>query len=111
MRKPGNDADIDSVLQELVRQIVATVHPLRIILFGSAARNDISPDSDIDLLIVVPEGTHRRRVAQQLYREIAGIGIPYDLVVATPDDIARHRHNIGLIYRSALQEGREVYAA
>jgi predicted nucleotidyltransferase len=100
-----------SALDRLVQSIVEKVAPLRIILFGSAARGEQAEDSDIDLLIVVPDGTHRRQTAQRLYREIAGIGIPFDLVVATRSDLEQHADNRGLIYRSALQEGREVYVA
>ena len=48
-------------IDELVTQVVRAVSPLKIILFGSAARGQAGPDSDIDLLVVMPEGTHRRR--------------------------------------------------
>ena len=85
--------------------------PLRIILFGSAARGEMRPDSDIDVLVVMPEGVHRRRTAQLLYRQIRGLGVPFDILVATPDDLDRHKDNIDLIYQSILREGREVYAA
>jgi hypothetical protein len=50
-------------------------------------------------------------LAQKLYKEISGIGLPFDLIIATPSDILKHKDNIGLIYRSALRDGREVYAA
>jgi len=97
--------------ERLIRQIVALVHPLRIILFGSAVRGEVGPDSDIDVLVVMPEGTHRRRTAQLLYRQINGVGAPFDILVATPSDLEKHRDNIGLIYRTVLREGKEVYAA
>jgi predicted nucleotidyltransferase len=48
------------VVDELVRRIVEEVHPLRIILFGSAVRGKVGPNSDIDLLVVMPQGVHRR---------------------------------------------------
>jgi predicted nucleotidyltransferase len=102
---------IQAQLDELIRQIVEAVHPLRIILFGSAARDHIGPDSDLDLLIVMPDGTHRRHAAQYLYRSIHGVTTPFDLVVATPSDLQKYRHNPGLIYRTILEEGRTVYAA
>ncbi len=100
-----------AAIDSLVRQIVDLVHPLRIILFGSAARGHRSPEGDVDLLVVVPEGVHRRRTAQRLYRDIRGIELPFDLVVATPGDLEKHRDNAGLIYRAVLQEGKEIYAA
>ena len=98
-------------VQELVAQIVDLAHPLRVILFGSAARGDWKKGSDLDLLIVVPENTPRRRLAQELYCRLNGGGIPFDIIVATPSVLNRHRNNPGLIYRRALREGREVYAA
>ncbi|MCD6168989.1 MAG: nucleotidyltransferase domain-containing protein [Candidatus Latescibacteria bacterium] len=95
----------------LIRSIAEAVHPLKIILFGSAARGEMHPDSDIDVLVVMPEGVHRRRTAQLLYRRIKGLGVPFDILVATPDDLEKHKDNIGLIYRAILKEGREIYAA
>jgi predicted nucleotidyltransferase len=99
------------IIDELVQRIVEEVHPLRIILFGSAVTGEVRANSDIDLLVVMPEGVHRRRIAQFLYQKIIGLGVPFDILVATPDDLQKHKNNIGLIYRSILQEGREVYAA
>ena len=98
------------VIQNLTQRIVDEIHPLRIILFGSAARGDMQADSDVDLLVVMPEGTHRRHTAQLLYRKIRKIGRPFDVLVATPADLERHRENIGLIYWKILAEGKEVYA-
>jgi predicted nucleotidyltransferase len=99
------------IVDELVERIVEEVHPLRIILFGSASKENVGPSSDIDLLVVMPEGVHRRRIAQFLYQKIIGLGVPFDILVATPADLQKHKNNIGLIYRTILQEGREVYAA
>ena len=98
-------------VDELVRRIVEEVHPLRIILFGSASRGEAGPNSDTDLLVVMPEGVHRRRTAQLLYQNIRGLGVPFDILVATPGDLQKYKDNIGLIYRTILQEGKEVYAA
>jgi len=97
-------------VNELVRQIVEAVHPLRIILFGSAARGEAGPESDIDVLVVMPEGTHRRHTAQHLYRSIRGVTTPFDVLVATPGDLDKHRDNPWLIYHDVLEEGRTVYA-
>lgn len=104
-------SDFQQKLDLLIRRVVEVARPIRIVLFGSTARGENGPDSDVDLLVVMPEGTQRRATAQRLYREISGVGIPFDIIVATPTDLERHRDNIGLVYRSALREGREVYAA
>ncbi|NUM45035.1 MAG: nucleotidyltransferase domain-containing protein [Anaerolineales bacterium] len=102
---------IENVTRQLVDQIVRLIHPKQIILFGSAARKGEKVVNDIDLLVVMPEGTHKRHTAQDLYRKIIGIEMPFDIIVATPGDLARHRDNPGLIYWNILREGIEVYAA
>ncbi len=59
----------------------------------------------------MPEGIHRPRIAQLLYQKITRLGVPFDILVATPDDLQKHKDKIGLIYRTILQEGKEVCAA
>jgi predicted nucleotidyltransferase len=102
---------VETPLDTIVRRIVEIVQPVKIILFGSSARGHAGPDSDLDLLVVMPDGAHRRRTAQHLYRELSGIGVPFDLVVATSSDLTTHADNPGLIYQTVLKEGRTVYAA
>jgi len=99
------------MLDGLVRQIVALVDPLRIVLFGSAARGDGRSCSDLDVMVVVPDGQHCRHVAQYLHQRLRNVGRPVDIVVATPDQLERHKDNIGLIYKAILAEGKEIYAA
>jgi len=106
---PGRTAD-DETLQEIVRRIVDAVHPEKIILFGSAARGEMGPDSDIDVL-VVKRCAHRRETARTIRRKLIGIALPIDIIVATPEDLAAYGDTIGFIYRPALQEGKEIYAA
>jgi len=112
MSTPYAEAAIQSkAVDSLVARIVEIAHPLKIVLFGSAARNELHAESDIDVLVVMPDGTRRRQVAQMLYRQIRGLGVPFDILVATPMDLRKHQNNPGLIYRDLLKEGREVYAA
>ncbi len=98
------------LVQELVDRIVDAVHPLRIILFGSAARGTMGPDSDLDVLVVMPDGTHRRRTAQLLHERVR-TPLAFDILVATPRDLDLYRDSPGLIYRTVLREGTELYAA
>lgn len=100
-----------NILRRLTSAIVDCVQPERIVLFGSAASGKMHPQSDIDLMIVMPEGTHRRRTAQKLYREIRGFKVAFDLVVATPSDLTRYGKSPGLIYCDILRHGKEIYAA
>ena len=101
----------DQQMSELVERIVDAVEPIRIILFGSMARGEAGRCNDIDVLVVVREGVHRRKSAQLIYRRLLGFGIPVDVVVATPSDLELYRDSPGLVYREAIREGRELYAA
>ena len=98
------------VLDEAVRRIVEAVQPRKIILFGSAVRGEMGPDSDIDLLVVIPSGGHRRKTAQNIYRHLIGMGFATDIVVVTEGDLEEFKDHIGMVIRPALQEGRVLYA-
>jgi len=98
------------VIDEITQRIVEIVEPLRIILFGSAARGDMRSDSDIDLLVVMPEGTHRRQTARLIRKHLADFVLSVDLVVATEDDLRKYGNNFSMVYYPALREGKEIYA-
>lgn len=98
-------------LDELTRRIVDAVHPLRIILFGSAARGEMKQESDLDIAVVVPEGYDRRDVAEMLYPKLIGLGIAVDLLIVTPELLTKYRSSRSFIYRDILHDGKELYAA
>lgn len=100
-----------TLLDEIVRRVVAVAHPDRIVLFGSASRGDMGPDSDVDLLVIKSAVPHRRRLAQQIHQAFFGLGIPVDVIVVTPGDVRAFSNKVGTIIEPALREGREVYAA
>jgi predicted nucleotidyltransferase len=113
--QPKSQGKVDErIVQEAVRRIVEAVAPEAIILFGSAARGEMSRDSDLDFLVVkrrIDRGDAMRAIRDRLYRDRRGVGLPVDVIVVTPEDIERDRDTIGLIIRPALREGRVVYAA
>ena len=106
---PPTEADI----QRVVDLVVATARPLRIVLFGSAARGELRDGSDLDMMVVVPEGTDTLRMSQQLYVEMSrqGVAIGVDLVVTTPTRLERRKDSLGSVYREVARDGRELYAA
>jgi uncharacterized protein len=93
------------ILDDIVQRIVGAVQPTRILLFGSAAQGRMGPDSDVDLLVVMPDGIHRRRTAQDIYRSLTGLGIAKDIVVATESDVRDYGDNSSLVLFPALREG------
>jgi predicted nucleotidyltransferase len=100
-----------AILDELVRRTVQAVHPVQIILFGSAARGEMGPNSDLDILVVMPDGCDCLAVTQTLHGRLSGLGIAKDLVVVQAGDVERYNRNPYLIIHSALAEGKELYHA
>jgi len=100
----------DRILSEIKRRIVETAHPHKIILFGSAESGEMGPNSDLDILVVMPSGVHRRNTARSIYRSLIGVGFAVDIVVVTEQDIERYKDNIGMVIKPALEKGRLIYA-
>ena len=98
------------VLDEVIERIVEIARPEKIILFGSAARGEMGPHSDIDLL-VVKDCVHRRDLAGRVYQGLVGVGIAVDVVVVTPEDIERYADSHALVVKPALREGSVAYEA
>ncbi len=100
----------EKTVNRLVQEILKYTKPLSIWLFGSAVEGRMTENSDIDLLIVVPEGTPKRKTAQTLYLNITGFGRPFDIIVATEKELESFKENIGLIYKDVLEKGEKIYA-
>ena len=77
----------EEVLSEMVKRIRDAVRPERVILFGSHARGEGSPESDVDLLIVAPSDLPRWKRTPPIYRLLAGLGVPKDIVWWTREEI------------------------
>lgn len=107
-------APTEADIQRVVDLVVETVSPLRIVLFGSAARGELRDGSDVDMMVVVPDGVDELRTAQALYRvkSRAGItGVPVDFVVTTVGRYLARQDSVGSVYREVARDGRELYAA
>ena len=102
---------VETAIHAMVRRIVEHAHPQRIILFGSHASGRAHADSDVDLLVVLPKNGSKRRKTVELYQVLAGMGVPKDVIVVTPEEIEKYRHVPGTIIEPALREGKVVYDA
>jgi predicted nucleotidyltransferase len=100
----------DERIDLMVRRIVERFHPDRIILFGSHARGEAHPDSDVDLMVVMPVSGSRRAAQVAIRLAIRDIRGPKDVVVVTPEELERHRDVVGTVVEPALREGRTLYA-
>jgi predicted nucleotidyltransferase len=97
------------VLDDLVRRIAERFSPDRIILFGSRARGDGGPDSDIDLLVLFPEVADPKKRAAELYAALGDWTRPTDIVVSTTSRFERYRNVVNTIYWPASREGKVLY--
>ena len=106
-----NQQSLDNILKETIQRILSVVQPKKVVLFGSASRGEMHKDSDIDILVVVQTGTHRRKTAQKIYRNMVGVGFAVDIIVVTEDDLEKFKDNPGMVIRPAIEEGKILYAA
>lgn len=100
-----------SILADIVRRVVEAAQPDKIILFGSAARGEMGPDSDIDLLVIKGGKFNRWHLTTAIYRGLRGKGAAVDVVVVTPDEVERYGDSPYLVIQPALREGKVVYGA
>ncbi|MBI2939103.1 MAG: nucleotidyltransferase domain-containing protein [Chloroflexi bacterium] len=102
----------DPTLAEIVRRLVEAYQPERIYLFGSVARGEAGPDSDYDLLVVVPAsdlpGYRRDQLA---YRALRGVRAAKDVLVWTRDEFECRLHLPASLPATVVREGRLLYAA
>lgn len=96
-------------LPELVEAVRTSFDPIQIILFGSVAAGREHRDSDIDLLIVLPEVNNKHEVMVALLEATADIPVPVDLIPTDPDEIKRRRNEFGSILRPALRDGTVLF--
>jgi predicted nucleotidyltransferase len=113
--RPGTDPHSvmdSSVLDTIIERIVEVADPERIFLFGSAAREEMGPHSDFDVLVVKEEGNFSRgRLVEEIYMNLIGVEAAVDVIVVHPEEVEKYRDSHSLIISPALEEGREVYHA
>jgi uncharacterized protein len=96
-------------IKRLTARIVEAERPEKIILFGSYARGAPTEDSDIDLLVISRSTLSRRERETRLTRQLFGSGVPYDVVVLTPEEIEERLRSSGAFIREILSTGRVLY--
>jgi predicted nucleotidyltransferase len=79
-------------------------------LFGSHARGEAGPDSDVDLLVVMPVAGSKREKSVEIRGALPRLSIPIDIIVTTPEDFAWRKDVVGTIEWPAAREGKVLYA-
>jgi uncharacterized protein len=107
----GATSRIPTIVTTMAERIVRAVQPQQVILFGSQARGDAHRWSDVDFLVVINDVKDRDRAWDKARDALLGSEIPYDVAVSTAGEIRRYGDLVGMIYRSALREGKVLYDA
>lgn len=104
--------DNDPILAEIVRRLVEALKPERIYLFGSKARGESGPDSDYDLMVVVPHATEPGyRLAQKAHSLIWGLRTAADILVWTRDAFDSRLHLKASLPATVVREGSLLHVA
>ncbi len=99
-----------NVLNEITKRIVSSAHPEKIILFGSHAWGVPTPDSDVDVFVIVPSSDQPAyRRARSIYHNMRGIGVPVDLVVQTHAEVEQSKKVVTSLARKVLEEGKVLH--
>jgi len=99
----------EDLIPDIVRRIVETAQPERIILFGSRARGDARPDSDFDVLVIKESDEPRYRRDAPLYLALAGLNAPVDVLTYTPEEVRDWSAVPQAFITTAVREGKVVY--
>jgi tRNA nucleotidyltransferase (CCA-adding enzyme) len=100
-------------IEEITRRLVEFYNPVRIYLFGSEARGDAGPDSDLDFLVVVPDDVSPEKLRTcGVYPFVSGTGYAKDIVALRKTDFEeRAAHVVASLPATVVREGRVLYDA
>lgn len=104
-----HNPQLSNTLRKMVKRLVERFDPEQIILFGSHARGTAGPDSDIDLLLIMPVTGSKRAKQVEARVALRDFDVPKDILVATPEEVARQRDIVGTLIQPALREGKVLY--
>ncbi|MBI4666046.1 MAG: nucleotidyltransferase domain-containing protein [Nitrospinae bacterium] len=97
-------------IEKMARRIASRFHPDKIILFGSHARGEAGPDSDVDIMVVMNVVGSKRTKQLEIRRALHNITAPKNVIVTTPEEFEWRKEVPGTLERPAYKEGKVLYA-
>jgi predicted nucleotidyltransferase len=97
-------------IEVIVQRVVSGFDPDRIILFGSQARGDARPDSDVDILVVLPSCENRKAATVSIMKTLADLPVAKDIFVTTPEELNTRGRLASTVLYPAVHEGKVLYA-
>lgn len=107
--QPHNKLIPQETIDAVVQAIARNFSPQRIILFGSYASGQPTPDSDLDLLIIMDSDLPKHKRAVPVHLLFRPMPCALDILVYTPEEVARWYGTVNHIITEALQYGITVY--
>lgn len=99
-----------SDIQALAERIAREFHPEKIILFGSHARGEAQPDSDVDLLVIMPRnGKEHHEQAAEIHLKCHP-GFPIDVLIRTRQEFQERLSMRDWFMRDIAREGKVLHA-
>jgi len=105
----GSDEPVSKTLPRAVKRIVETLHPEKIILFGSYAYGNPTPDSDVDLLVVMPTKEPEIERYLKVSRLIRPRPFAVDILVKTPQEITQAIRRGDFFIAEIVSQGKVLY--
>ena len=99
----------DELIRDIVRRIVDTAQPEKVILFGSRSRGDARPHSDFDLLVIKESDEPRHRRSVPLYVALADLPVEVEVMVYTPEEVDKWSGVPQAFVTTAVREGTTIY--
>jgi predicted nucleotidyltransferase len=104
-----SDADLKKEIDSITRQLVDKYQAQKVVLYGSAARGQFGPDSDLDFLIVKQDVPQNRRERMRQVRRLVDKHVATDFLVYTPEELERRVKLGDPFIKSVLNEGKTLH--
>jgi predicted nucleotidyltransferase len=101
----------ETLKKEIVDKITASVNPSKIYLFGSYAYGSPTPDSDLDLAVIMENVSSKHKERVKLYKLLRGIGLPKDIIVSSLEEFDFYKNEPGSVFKTINEKGVVLYAS